>query len=106
MRPIRAIQAAALATLASQGPLFVQAFPNRASHDLVARADLPAGVWSAPGPNDIRGPCPGLNTLANHGYLPRDGRNVHTSDIVSAMNDHLGIAVTKFRLAWTRRAGS
>jgi len=21
----------------------------------------------APGPNDIRGPCPGLNTLANHG---------------------------------------
>ncbi|TFK21072.1 aromatic peroxygenase precursor [Coprinopsis marcescibilis] len=22
---------------------------------------------------DIRGPCPGLNTLASHGYLPRDG---------------------------------
>lgn len=26
-----------------------------------------------PGPLDIRGPCPGLNTLANHGYLPRIG---------------------------------
>ncbi|KAF8485465.1 hypothetical protein JB92DRAFT_2761236 [Gautieria morchelliformis] len=26
-----------------------------------------------PGPDDIRGPCPGLNTLANHGYLPHDG---------------------------------
>ncbi|KAH7481629.1 putative sterigmatocystin biosynthesis peroxidase stcC [Phytophthora ramorum] len=23
-----------------------------------------------------RSPCPGLNTLANHGYLPRDGQNI------------------------------
>lgn len=27
----------------------------------------PAHPWIAPGPNDIRGPCPGLNTLASHG---------------------------------------
>lgn len=27
----------------------------------------------APGPNDIHGPCPGLNVMANHGYLPRNG---------------------------------
>ncbi|KAM3420807.1 hypothetical protein BST61_g4052 [Cercospora zeina] len=26
-----------------------------------------------PGPNDIRGPCSGLNAAANHGYIPRDG---------------------------------
>jgi len=26
-----------------------------------------AHPWRAPGPNDIRGPCPGLNTLASHG---------------------------------------
>jgi len=26
-----------------------------------------------PGPTDVRGPCPGLNTLANHGYIPRNG---------------------------------
>lgn len=32
-----------------------------------------AHPWQAPGPNDKRGPCPGLNTLANHGYLPRSG---------------------------------
>ncbi|KAF9443871.1 Cloroperoxidase [Macrolepiota fuliginosa MF-IS2] len=32
-----------------------------------------AHPWKAPGPSDIRGPCPGLNTLANHGYLPRNG---------------------------------
>lgn len=29
--------------------------------------------FKAPGPSDSRGPCPGLNLLANHGYLPRDG---------------------------------
>ncbi|GAB7365799.1 hypothetical protein MBLNU230_g7132t1 [Neophaeotheca triangularis] len=26
-----------------------------------------------PGPDDIRGPCAGLNAAANHGYIPRDG---------------------------------
>ncbi|KAF2676846.1 hypothetical protein K458DRAFT_379372 [Lentithecium fluviatile CBS 122367] len=29
--------------------------------------------FQAPGPTDQRGPCPGLNTLANHGYIPRNG---------------------------------
>ena len=31
--------------------------------------------WHSPGPDDFRGPCPLLNSLANHGFLPRDGRN-------------------------------
>ncbi|RDW57105.1 hypothetical protein BP6252_13851 [Coleophoma cylindrospora] len=26
-----------------------------------------------PGAGDVRGPCPGLNVLANHGYLPHNG---------------------------------
>ncbi|OJD33750.1 heme-thiolate peroxidase [Diplodia corticola] len=29
--------------------------------------------FKAPGDTDQRGPCPGLNTLANHGYIPRTG---------------------------------
>lgn len=29
--------------------------------------------WKPLTPNDIRGPCPGLNTLASHGWLPRNG---------------------------------
>jgi hypothetical protein len=33
----------------------------------------PGFEFQAPRPGDSRGPCPGLNTLANHGYLPRDG---------------------------------
>ncbi|CZT22238.1 related to oxidase [Ramularia collo-cygni] len=28
----------------------------------------------APASGDDRGPCPGLNAMANHGYLPRNGR--------------------------------
>ncbi|TEB20542.1 hypothetical protein FA13DRAFT_1837000, partial [Coprinellus micaceus] len=32
-----------------------------------------AHPWKPLRPGDIRGPCPGLNTLASHGYLPRDG---------------------------------
>lgn len=29
-----------------------------------------------PGSTDVRSPCPGLNALANHGLLPRDGKNI------------------------------
>lgn len=32
-----------------------------------------AHQFIAPGPKDIRGPCPGLNAAANHGFLARDG---------------------------------
>ncbi|KAF2765366.1 Cloroperoxidase [Teratosphaeria nubilosa] len=32
-----------------------------------------AHAYVAPGPNDIRGPCPGLNTAANHNFLSHDG---------------------------------
>lgn len=28
----------------------------------------------APGPTDARGECPGLNAMANHGYIPRNGK--------------------------------
>lgn len=33
----------------------------------------PGYVFQTPGPTDSRGPCPGLNLLANYGYLPRNG---------------------------------
>ncbi|EMF09816.1 Cloroperoxidase [Sphaerulina musiva SO2202] len=43
-----------------------------ANNRVPARGDT-AHAYQAPGPNDIRGPCPGLNTAANHGFLSRDG---------------------------------
>ena len=32
-----------------------------------------AHAFKAPGPDDQRGPCPGLNAMANHGYMPHNG---------------------------------
>ncbi|EIM92463.1 APO9/CPO9 [Stereum hirsutum FP-91666 SS1] len=36
-----------------------------------------------PSSTDQRGPCPGMNTLANHGYLPRNGI-VTAGEVISA----------------------
>ena len=32
--------------------------------------------WAPPRLGDVRAPCPCLNSLANHGFLPRDGKNI------------------------------
>ncbi|KAK8062027.1 Chloroperoxidase [Apiospora phragmitis] len=34
--------------------------------------------------SDSRSPCPGLNVLANHGYHPRDGRNINKTVLSQA----------------------
>ncbi|KAH8806896.1 Chloroperoxidase [Flagelloscypha sp. PMI_526] len=49
--------------------------------------------YKAPGPNDLRGPCPGLNTLANHGYLPRNGIATF-EDIVNAVGEGFNMEYT------------
>ncbi|KAJ7252911.1 Cloroperoxidase [Mycena rebaudengoi] len=41
--------------------------------------------WVAPTSTDSRSPCPGLNTLANHGYLPHNGRNITIPMIMDAV---------------------
>lgn len=33
----------------------------------------------------VRGACPGMNTLANHGYLPHDGKNITLQRLLDAM---------------------
>ncbi|KAL7625736.1 hypothetical protein AAE478_004959 [Parahypoxylon ruwenzoriense] len=51
-----------------------------------AAAQFPEGhPWVAPGPDDFRGPCPMLNTLANHGFLPHDGRDITKEVTVNAV---------------------
>jgi hypothetical protein len=40
--------------------------------------------FRAPGPRDVRSPCPALNALANHGYLPRSGQGLSNQTIISA----------------------
>ncbi|CEP14311.1 hypothetical protein [Parasitella parasitica] len=34
---------------------------------------------------DLRSPCPMLNTLANHGFIARDGRNIKSQDLFDAL---------------------
>lgn len=47
--------------------------------------------WHRPEPGEHRSPCPGLNALANNGYIPHDGR-VTSEHLVSAMKTHLGLS--------------
>ncbi|KAJ3566691.1 heme-thiolate peroxidase [Xylaria arbuscula] len=44
------------------------------------------GEWIAPQEGDVRGPCPMLNTLANHGYLPRDGKGISRNIAIEALD--------------------
>src|SRR6478609_3809698 len=41
---------------------------------------------------DQRGPCPGLNALANHGYLPRNGV-ADMQTIIQATNEVYGMSL-------------
>lgn len=42
--------------------------------------------------SSVRGPCPALNTLANHGYINRDGRNININDLAQAGEDVFGLS--------------
>ncbi|KAH9818917.1 Chloroperoxidase [Melampsora americana] len=44
-----------------------------------------------PGPGDIRGLCPGLNLMANHGYIPRNGITDMTQ-LAYGLEEGLGLA--------------
>lgn len=47
----------------------------------------PIGTYVPAGPGDKRSPCPMINSLANHGYLPRNGRDVLARDVKAAMTE-------------------
>lgn len=49
-------------------------------------------IFKAPGVNDLRGPCPGLNALANHGYIQRSGVT-SLLEVLSAAQTVFGFAV-------------
>jgi len=47
--------------------------------------DETTSPWVAPSSTDRRSPCPGLNTLANHGILPHDGLGIDLASVIAAM---------------------
>ena len=44
--------------------------------------------------DDIRSPCPAINTLANHGFINRDGRDVIVEDLAQALEDIYRVSAT------------
>ncbi|PFH58765.1 hypothetical protein XA68_13227 [Ophiocordyceps unilateralis] len=49
-----------------------------------ARQPVDNHEWKSPPSGAARGPCPALNTLANHGYLRRDGKNITLAQVIDA----------------------
>ncbi|KAK7062495.1 putative sterigmatocystin biosynthesis peroxidase stcC [Favolaschia claudopus] len=48
--------------------------------------------WIPPKEGDSRSACPALNALANHGILPRDGRNIKFTEITSTVRNAFNFA--------------
>jgi len=51
------------------------------NHDFIPRKET-----------DSRSPCPALNTLADHGYIARDGRNLTLPELVNALHEVYNIS--------------
>ncbi|KAK7051544.1 hypothetical protein VNI00_004522 [Paramarasmius palmivorus] len=68
----------------------------RSPHDEI---DWSKYQYQAPKTSDSRGPCPGLNTLANHGFLPRDGLNVTIPMALQASLDGFNFPFEVFIIA-------
>jgi len=52
------------------------------NHDFVPASD-----------SDSRSPCPALNALANHSYLPHDGRDISTIQLIRVLREHYHISL-------------
>ncbi|TQN67024.1 putative sterigmatocystin biosynthesis peroxidase stcC [Colletotrichum shisoi] len=59
------------------------------SANAAAATEIAAHPWLAPDAAAVRSPCPMLNSLANHGYLARDGRAISMADLISGLGSAL-----------------
>ncbi|USP75725.1 uncharacterized protein yc1106_02999 [Curvularia clavata] len=48
--------------------------------------------WHPAGTGDVRGPCPGLNALANHNFLPHSGKNFTLDNVKYALKTAYNIS--------------
>ncbi|KAF3089560.1 hypothetical protein TWF706_010417 [Orbilia oligospora] len=61
--------------------------------DVQTPTPLKRGEWKHPEITDLRGPCPIINSLANHGFIARDGRNITADEIMKAFQEELGLGL-------------
>lgn len=52
--------------------------------------------WILPTPEDSRSPCPGLNVMANHGWLPRSGKDIDLAALQHAVKGAFNFAPDAF----------
>ena len=53
----------------------------------------PLQIGLPQGPNDVRSPCPGLNSLANHGILPHSGKGMTLPILIEGLKEGLNVGV-------------
>ena len=63
---------------------------------------LQKGIYHPPSKTDLRGPYPLVNALANHGYIPRDGRDIRARELYTAF----GVTGLSSMLRWGFAYGS
>lgn len=51
-------------------------------------------TWTAPSASDLRSPCPLLNSLANHDFLPHSGADISVPVLLDALDAALNIDST------------
>ncbi|KAG9856300.1 Cloroperoxidase, partial [Aureobasidium melanogenum] len=57
-------------------------------------------AWHPPSVNDFRGPCPMMNTLANHGFIPRNGDNITKENAIRGLREALNFDAALASLMW------
>ncbi|CAG8973617.1 hypothetical protein HYALB_00002182 [Hymenoscyphus albidus] len=50
--------------------------------------------FSPAGPGDVRSPCPLLNAIANHGFIPHDGKNIDLTTMLDGIDNAVGLQAT------------
>ncbi|KAF4472266.1 Cloroperoxidase [Fusarium albosuccineum] len=68
---------------------FIFAFASASASPQYGYGSEPLLQWRPAGPSDFRGPCPMLNTLANHGFLLHDGRAMTEEAVVTGLKKGL-----------------
>lgn len=64
---------------------------NLTPHDAL---DFPGAdnLYEAPTEESVRGPCPFINTIANHGFINRSGKNIDVFEMVDIMAQLFGVS--------------
>ncbi|KAK3369921.1 Chloroperoxidase [Podospora didyma] len=65
----------------------------------------PFEQWRGPEAGHVRGPCPFLNTFANHGFLPRSGKYITQKDLADGLFNavHFDANISRFLFDFATR---